>query len=101
LSALRQFPVETLKIDRSLVGGMLLDRGACDTVEVIILLAEKLKLKVIAEGVESTKQLDHLQALGCELGQGYLLSQPVEAKAAGLLLRQESAVPHSKVAGAH
>jgi len=101
LSALRQFPVETLKIDRSLVGGMLLDRGACDTVEVIILLAEKLKLKVIAEGVESTKQVDHLHALGCELGQGYLLSQPVEAKAAGLLLRQESAVPHSKVAGAH
>jgi diguanylate cyclase (GGDEF)-like protein/PAS domain S-box-containing protein len=101
LSALRQFPVETLKIDRSLVGGMLLDRGAYDTVELIILLAEKLKLKVIAEGVESTKQLDHLQALGCELGQGYLLSQPVDAKAAGLLLRQESAVPHSKVAGAH
>jgi len=65
------------------------------------LLAEKLKLKVIAEGVESTKQVDHLHALGCELGQGYLLSQPVEAKAAGLLLRQESAVPHSKVAGAH
>jgi diguanylate cyclase (GGDEF)-like protein/PAS domain S-box-containing protein len=100
LSGLRRFPVEALKIDRSLVGGMLLDRGACDTVEVIILLGEKLKLKVIAEGIESIKQLDHLYALGCELGQGYLLSQPVEAKAAELLLRASSSVPQAKVAGA-
>jgi diguanylate cyclase (GGDEF)-like protein/PAS domain S-box-containing protein len=99
LSGLRQFPPEALKIDRSLVSAMLLDRGACDTVELILMLAQKLKLKVIAEGIESTKQLDHLNALGCELGQGYLHSQPVDAKAAGALLR-ESSVPQAKVAGA-
>jgi EAL domain-containing protein (putative c-di-GMP-specific phosphodiesterase class I) len=99
LRALRQLPVEALKIDRALVGALLLDRSALDTVELILLLARKLKLKVIAEGIESTKQLDHLLALGCELGQGYLFSQPVEAKAAGVLLR-ESSVLQARVAGA-
>jgi len=100
LSALRQFPIEALKIDRSLVTAMLLDRGACDTVELIVLLAHKLKFKVIAEGIESVKQLDHLQALGCELGQGSLLSEAVEAEAAGLLLRASSSMPQARVAGA-
>jgi PAS domain S-box-containing protein len=100
LIGLRQFPVEALKIDRSLVGGMLVDRGTCDTVELIILLAHKLKLKVIAEGIESAKQFEHLHQLGCELGQGYFFSQPVEAKAAERLLRQRSPVLHAKVAGA-
>ena len=101
LSGLRQLPIEALKIDRSLVGAMLLDRAASDTVELVLLLAHKLKLKVIAEGIESAKQLDLLLALGCELGQGYLFSQPVEAKAVQLLLRQTSLAPHAKVAGAH
>jgi len=100
LSGLRQFAVEALKVDRSLVGGMLIDRGTRDMVELIILLAHKLKLKVIAEGVESAKQLDHLRELGCELGQGYLFSQPVDAKAAEQLLRQRIPVPRAKVAGA-
>jgi diguanylate cyclase (GGDEF)-like protein/PAS domain S-box-containing protein len=98
LNALRRLPVEALKIDRSLIGGMLLDRGTAETVELIILLAHKLKLKVIAEGIESAKQLDHLHHLGCELGQGYFFSQPVEAKEAEWLLRQP--VPRARVAGA-
>jgi len=100
LVGLRQFPVEALKIDRSLIGGMLADRGTGDTVELIILLAHRLKLKVIAEGIESARQLDHLHQLGCELGQGYFFSQPVEAKAAEQLLRQRSPAAQAKVAGA-
>jgi diguanylate cyclase (GGDEF)-like protein/PAS domain S-box-containing protein len=100
ISGLREFPVEALKIDRSLIAGMLVDRGTCETVELIILLAHKLKLRVIAKGVESTKQLEHLRALGCELGQGHFFSQPVEAKAAGLLLGQRLPVLQAKVAGA-
>jgi diguanylate cyclase (GGDEF)-like protein/PAS domain S-box-containing protein len=96
LIGLRHLPVEALKIDGSLINGMLLDRSACDTVELIVLLAQKLKLKVIAEGIESAKQLDHLNALGCELGQGYFFSQPVEAKAAEQLLRQRNPTPHAK-----
>ena len=98
LIGLRQLPVEALKIDRSLVDGMLLDRSACDTVDLIILLAQKLKLKVIAEGIESAKQLDLLIALGCEFGQGYFFSHPVDATAAGQLLRQRTPLPHAKAA---
>ena len=98
LSGLRQFPVEALKIDRSLIDGMLVDRGTCDTVELIILLAHKMKLKVIAEGIESGKQLQHLQELGCDLGQGYLFSQPVEPRAAGNLLTQPTPQLHAKSA---
>jgi diguanylate cyclase (GGDEF)-like protein/PAS domain S-box-containing protein len=96
LRGLRQLALEALKVDRSLVGGMLVDRGTHEVVEMIVLLARKLKLKVIAEGIESTRQLDQLRQLGCELGQGYLFSQPVEAKAAEQLLRQQNLVPHEK-----
>ncbi|MGB7824402.1 MAG: GGDEF domain-containing phosphodiesterase [Candidatus Sulfotelmatobacter sp.] len=70
LCGLRQFPVEALKIDRSLVSGILTDRGTRDTVELIILLADKLKLKVIAEGIETAKHWEHLRDFGCNLGQG-------------------------------
>jgi diguanylate cyclase (GGDEF)-like protein/PAS domain S-box-containing protein len=100
LSALRQFPIDALKIDPSLIGGMLTDRATSDTVELIILVAHKLKFKVIAEGVDTIKQLDHLHALGCDLGQGHLFSQPVDAKAAEALLRQPSPFPHVKAAAA-
>jgi EAL domain-containing protein (putative c-di-GMP-specific phosphodiesterase class I) len=100
LSGLRQFPVEALKIDRALVGEMLADRGTCETVELIVLLAHKLQLKVIAEGIESSKQFDHLRELGCELGQGHFFSPPVEAKAAEQLLRERTRVLRARVAGA-
>jgi len=100
LSGLRQFPIDALKIDRSLIAGMLSDRATSETVELIVLLAHKLKLKVIAEGIETIRQLDHLQALGCDLGQGHLFSQPVDANRAEQLLRQPNALHHAKVAGA-
>jgi EAL domain-containing protein (putative c-di-GMP-specific phosphodiesterase class I) len=100
LNALRQLPLQALKIDRSLIGGMLLDRGTCDTVDLIILLAHKLKLRVIAEGIESAKQLEHLKQLGCELGQGFFFSPPDDANAAEQLLRRQVAAVYAKVAGA-
>jgi diguanylate cyclase (GGDEF)-like protein/PAS domain S-box-containing protein len=100
LGGVRQFPIEALKIDHSLVSGMLADRDICEMVELLILLAHKLKLKVIAEGIDSSRQLDHLHALGCELGQGHFFSPPVEARAAEQLLRRRSPVPHAKVASA-
>ena len=99
LSALRLFPVEALKIDRSLISGMLVDRGTCDMVEMIILLAHKLKLQVIAEGIESVKHWDHLREVGCDFGQGYFFSQPVDAAAASKLLSRRG-LPHANVAGA-
>jgi diguanylate cyclase (GGDEF)-like protein/PAS domain S-box-containing protein len=99
LSGLRQFPVDALKIDRSLVREMQADRGACDMVEVIITLAHKMNLRVIAEGIETARQLERLGELGCEFGQGYYFSQPLEAKAALQFLRQQVA-PRSSGAGA-
>jgi diguanylate cyclase (GGDEF)-like protein/PAS domain S-box-containing protein len=100
LSGLRQFLFDALKIDCSLINEMLTDRATCDTVDLLILLAHKLKMKVIAEGIETTRQLDHLHTLGCDLGQGYLFSQPLEVKAAGDLLRRQNPLPQAKAAGA-
>jgi diguanylate cyclase (GGDEF)-like protein/PAS domain S-box-containing protein len=101
LSGLQQLAVGGLKIDRSLVGGMLSDCGARDLADLIIFVSLRLKLRVIAEGVESNRQVDHLRQLGCQLGQGYLFSQPVEASAAEQLLRQGNSVSHTRTAGAH
>jgi diguanylate cyclase (GGDEF)-like protein/PAS domain S-box-containing protein len=89
LVGLTQFPVDALKIDRSLIREMQTDRSASDTVELIILLAHKMNLKVIAEGIETARQLERLIELGCEYGQGYFFSQPMEAKAALIFMRQQ------------
>jgi diguanylate cyclase (GGDEF)-like protein/PAS domain S-box-containing protein len=89
LVGLRQFPVDALKIDRSLIREMQTDRGASDIVELIIFLAHKMKLKVIAEGIETVRQVERLLELGCEYGQGYFFSQPMEAKAALIFMRQQ------------
>jgi diguanylate cyclase (GGDEF)-like protein/PAS domain S-box-containing protein len=99
LSGLRRLSVEALKIDHSLISGMLADRETCDTVELIILLAHKLKLKVIADGIESTKHCEHLRELGCDLGQGHFFSHPLEPEAAGKLLHEHSAA-RARVVGA-
>ena len=80
------------KIDRSLIEGMLADRGTCDTVELIIMLAHKLRLKVIAEGFETLKQFQQLHELGCDLGQGYFFSKPVEAKEAEVVVCQSASL---------
>jgi hypothetical protein len=79
------------KIDRSLVREMHTDRGACDIVEIIIALAHKMNLKIIAEGIETARQVERLRELGCEFGQGYYFSQPLESKAALQFMRQQVA----------
>jgi diguanylate cyclase (GGDEF)-like protein/PAS domain S-box-containing protein len=98
LHHLRQFPVDALKIDRSLIGELLASRGPCDTAELIITLAHKLGLKVVAEGIETAKQLERLRELGCDLGQGHLFSLPLEAEEARQFLGQQQA--RGKGAGA-
>jgi diguanylate cyclase (GGDEF)-like protein/PAS domain S-box-containing protein len=100
LSGLRHFPVDELKIDRALIREMLTDRSALDMIEVIIALAHKMKLKVIAEGIETAKQLETLLDLGCELGQGYYFSQPMESKSALQFMRHQQAPARASGAGA-
>jgi diguanylate cyclase (GGDEF)-like protein/PAS domain S-box-containing protein len=77
LSYLRRFPLETLKIDRSFVHDIHVDPHAAAIVEVIITLARKLGLKVIAEGVEQEAQRQFLCDEGCDGFQGFLLGRPI------------------------
>jgi diguanylate cyclase (GGDEF)-like protein/PAS domain S-box-containing protein len=88
LTELRHFPVDALKIDRSLVGEMLTSRGTSDIVDLIIALAHKLNMKVIAEGIENGKQLVRLREFGCDFGQGYLFSPPLSADSVQPFLKQ-------------
>jgi len=86
LSYLYRLPVDTLKIDRSFVSRMGANGEDSEIVGTIVSLAHNLKLDVIAEGVETAKQLTQLQALGCEYGQGYYFSRPANAEAASDLI---------------
>jgi len=89
LRGLRQFPVDALKIDRSLVREMQADNAACDIVELIATLAHKMRLKAVAEGIETPRQVARLLELGCEFGQGYYFSQPMDAPTARNFMRQQ------------
>ena len=82
LRGLQQFPLDALKIDRSLVNDMQADRSCSDLVEMIITIAHKMGLRVIAEGIETARQFERLLELGCDFGQGYYFSQPLDARAA-------------------
>jgi diguanylate cyclase (GGDEF)-like protein/PAS domain S-box-containing protein len=77
LSSLHSFPIDTLKIDQSFISGDAEESGGWEIVRVIIGLARALGLEVIAEGIETSEQLDAIRNLGCNYGQGYLFSRPV------------------------
>ncbi|MBW4520800.1 MAG: EAL domain-containing protein [Scytolyngbya sp. HA4215-MV1] len=83
LGRLQDLPVNALKIDRSFVHGK-----KWDISETIIILAAKLGLDVIAEGVETSEELDSLQSLGCKQMQGYWFSRPIDGKAASALIEK-------------
>ena len=91
LSWLQHFPVDILKIDRSFVSRMDTDAETGEIVRIIVMLAHGLRLKIVAEGVETQAQADMLKNLGCELGQGYLYSRPVPSDAIDQLLRNNRA----------
>jgi diguanylate cyclase (GGDEF)-like protein len=86
LSYLRTLHFDSLKIDRSFVERLASDRDSRAIVETILNLAGLMSMTAIAEGVETEHQLDELISLGCETGQGFYFSKPLEAEAAGRLL---------------
>ncbi|HEX6728472.1 MAG TPA: bifunctional diguanylate cyclase/phosphodiesterase [Pyrinomonadaceae bacterium] len=90
LSYLHRFPLNYLKIDRSFVDRMTTD-GDDAIVKTIATLARNLGMEVIAEGIETEEQHKLLKDLGCEYGQGYLFSRPVNHEAAYRLLEKEAA----------
>ena len=88
LSYLHQFPFDTLKIDRSFIAVHRRRRRKHGDRADDHLARQGLGLDVIAEGVETENQLLQLKDLGCQFGQGYLFSRPLNAEAAGALLRE-------------
>jgi EAL domain-containing protein (putative c-di-GMP-specific phosphodiesterase class I) len=96
LSHLSKLPIDSLKIDRSFVGQLQRGSEEAAVVQAIITLGQHLRKSIVAEGIESAEQLAVLRAMGCVLGQGHHLSQPLTADAAGALLRDqgEAARPH-------
>lgn len=92
LSYLHRLPISTIKIDRYFVGRLDSNSECLEIVRTILDLSRSLGMDVIAEGVENAAQRDCLQALGCELVQGYLLSAPVDAEAAERLLVSDRAL---------
>jgi diguanylate cyclase (GGDEF)-like protein len=92
LSYLKRLPIATLKIDRSFVNDLGVDPDDEAIVGAIVALGHSLKLKVVAEGVESEAQLAFLRSLRCDEYQGYYMSRPVEADAFSQLLKQQTRV---------
>ena len=86
LSYLQRLPIDNLKIDQSFVAHMKPAGESLEIVRSIITLAHSLGKQVIAEGVETGEQLALLRSLGCEYGQGYFFSKPLETEAAGKLI---------------
>jgi len=77
LGYLKQLPVNTVKIDRSFVRDIPEDSGNTSIVGAIVAMSHKLDLNVVAEGIETQEQLETLKELGCDQGQGYLISKPI------------------------
>jgi diguanylate cyclase (GGDEF)-like protein/PAS domain S-box-containing protein len=86
LSYLKRFPLDTLKIDRSFVNDLALDRNARTIAQTIIAMARTLELEVVAEGVETEEQVDYLREFDCDIAQGFLFSRPESASQAERLL---------------
>ena len=87
LSYLQKFDLDYLKIDQSFTRSLAPGSGSMALSEAIIVMAHKLGMKVIAEGVETEQQRDLLAAAGCDYAQGYLYSRPVPAAQFEVLLK--------------
>ena len=101
MSYLRRFPIDKLKIDRGFVKDLMTRADDASIVQAIISLAHSLRLKVVAEGVETIEQLDSLKSMGCDQYQGFHFSPPLPADDFGALMRRrreaEDGLPESGV----
>ncbi|WP_238540478.1 EAL domain-containing protein [Paenibacillus mucilaginosus] len=88
LSYLKRFRVQTLKIDQSFIRDVTLDEDNAAIVTALIAMSHRLKIKSLAEGVETQEQLDFLVAQGCDKIQGYLFSKPIPADAFETMIKE-------------
>jgi diguanylate cyclase (GGDEF)-like protein len=95
LSYLRQFPIDTLKIDKSFVNRIASSVDDATIVSAVINMARSLKLRVIAEGVETTEQCAFLLAQDCDEGQGYYFGHPMPARTLATLLQNGMPALHT------
>jgi diguanylate cyclase (GGDEF)-like protein/PAS domain S-box-containing protein len=93
LSYLRKFPIDALKIDQSFVGRLGTTVDDASIVRAVISMAQSLRLRVVAEGVETLEQSEFLQALACDEAQGFYFSKPVPPLEFAALLRGGLSVP--------
>jgi diguanylate cyclase len=92
MSYLRRFPIDKLKIDRSFINDMTTNSDAAAIVKAIISLAHSLRLKVVAEGVETAEQLEQLRELGCDQFQGFYRSAAVLPSEISDIVQKSAAV---------
>jgi diguanylate cyclase (GGDEF)-like protein len=95
LAYLRQFPVDSLKIDRTFITGLALSSEAHALTHTLIQLGAALGLQTLAEGVEHHSQVRELQREGCDLAQGFLFARPLHPNDLELLLRDAGPLSHT------
>ena len=88
LAYLKQFPLNTLKVDKAFIDDMKTERGR-NMVDSIVTIAQNLDLHVVAEGVEQASQIDILKTLNCETVQGYFYSKPLSKDEFTAFLKQQ------------
>ncbi|MEA5470796.1 putative bifunctional diguanylate cyclase/phosphodiesterase [Spirulina sp. 06S082] len=88
LSRLHEFPIDTIKIDRSFMKGLQENTHPIAIIDTIITLARGLGMNLVAEGVETLSQIETLKSLGCDLAQGYFFSAPVAIADANQWVRE-------------
>ncbi len=86
LGALKRFPLDILKVDRSVVSGLGEDGEDAAIVSAVINMAHALGLVTVADGVESREQVEHLKSFGCDVGQGYYFARPRPSEAIAELM---------------
>jgi diguanylate cyclase (GGDEF)-like protein len=96
LSYLQQFPINTLKVDRSFISNLSADQD--QVVQAIVALTDGLDMDAVAEGIETAEQLAHLRLLGCEYGQGYFFARPMTRENAEAMLIGNPHWPDLKLA---
>ncbi len=97
LSYLHKFPIDSLKIDQSFVRQIGAGAHEAGIVTAVISMAHSLRLRVVAEGVETRQELEFLQAHRCDEAQGYYFARPMPPEQFALLLRTGLPKPHAAI----